>query len=340
MDEVADSTLFRYALPLRRPVQLGPVRLSHREGLLLRLRTKGGGSGWGEIAPLPGFSRETMAEALSELQQWRTAGHPEAYPFVSKAAMHGVEQATEESFGRAASGDRHSWVDLNALVTGSADQVVEQTEAAVACGYRAVKLKVGGRAPDEDVRIVRRVAAITGSVAALRLDANRAWTLQEAKAFLEGVGDLAIEYIEEPLREPASLFELAAVSSVPLALDETLREDPARWRDLLAVVSVVVLKPMLMGGRAATLAVATEAAGHGAMPVLSSAFESGVGMRNLVRMATEAPFAGVPSGLDTYNLLADDVLSERLPIYGPGFDAERMLASPPTIDEDRLTEVR
>jgi o-succinylbenzoate synthase len=340
MDEVVDSTLFRFALPLLRTVQLGPVRLSHREGLLLRLRRRGGGIGWGEVAPLPGFSRETMAEALTELQQWRTAGHPEVYVFESRATTHGVEQALEESLGQTASEWRHSWVYLNALVTGSEDQVVEQTETAVARGYRAVKLKVGGRAPDEDARMVRRVAAITGSVATLRLDANRAWTLNEAKTFLDGVGDLAIEYIEEPLHDPASLFELAAIFPVPLALDETLREDPARWRDLLAVASAVVLKPMLMGGSVATLAVAAEAVGHGAKPVLSSAFESGVGMRTLVRMATKAPFAGIPSGLDTYNLLADDVLSKRLPIRGPGFDAEQMLATPATIDEERLTEVR
>ena len=56
-----DITLYRYQLPLSQPIQFHEQQLTVREGLLLKW-----GSSWGEIAPLPGFSRETLAEAQAE----------------------------------------------------------------------------------------------------------------------------------------------------------------------------------------------------------------------------------------------------------------------------------
>ena len=53
--------LYRYQLPFTQPLTFhGKVEVA-REGLLVRI-----GDGWGEIAPLPGFSRESLAEAQTE----------------------------------------------------------------------------------------------------------------------------------------------------------------------------------------------------------------------------------------------------------------------------------
>ncbi|HRE08169.1 MAG TPA: o-succinylbenzoate synthase, partial [Opitutaceae bacterium] len=50
----------RYALPFRTPLRTAHGRWSVREGLLLRLRTEEGATGYGEVAPIPGFGRETL----------------------------------------------------------------------------------------------------------------------------------------------------------------------------------------------------------------------------------------------------------------------------------------
>ena len=53
--------LYRYQLPFTQPLTFhGKVEVA-REGLLVRVD-----KGWGEIAPLPGFSRESLAEAQAE----------------------------------------------------------------------------------------------------------------------------------------------------------------------------------------------------------------------------------------------------------------------------------
>ncbi|MCP1328383.1 o-succinylbenzoate synthase, partial [Halomonas sp. 707D4] len=53
--------LYRYSLALTKPLVLNGQRLTHREGLLVGIDGQ-----WGEIAPLPGFSKETLAEAEAE----------------------------------------------------------------------------------------------------------------------------------------------------------------------------------------------------------------------------------------------------------------------------------
>jgi L-alanine-DL-glutamate epimerase-like enolase superfamily enzyme len=94
--------------------------------------------------------------------------------------------------------------------------------------FRRVKLKLGGRdgLDVERVRAVREVWA-----AALQVDANEAWSLEEALEYLPQLARLGVEYAEQPLPERASGgAELKARSAVPIFVDEdcrTLADVPA-----------------------------------------------------------------------------------------------------------------
>ncbi|CAK8741932.1 o-succinylbenzoate synthase [Sodalis praecaptivus] len=63
------ATLYRYRLPMQPSVVLGNQRFAEREGLLVAL-DDAGRRGVGEIAPLPGFSRESLADAGAAAQRW------------------------------------------------------------------------------------------------------------------------------------------------------------------------------------------------------------------------------------------------------------------------------
>jgi o-succinylbenzoate synthase len=65
--KLARHDLYRYRLPFSRSLTLGGFTLHHREGLLLRLSGDDGSAGWGETAPLPSFSWESVDEAASQL---------------------------------------------------------------------------------------------------------------------------------------------------------------------------------------------------------------------------------------------------------------------------------
>jgi L-alanine-DL-glutamate epimerase-like enolase superfamily enzyme len=101
------------------------------------------------------------------------------------------------------------------------DETARLAEAAVARGFRALKLKVGGH-DGLDVERVRVVRAITELP--LRIDANEGWTLDEALAVIPALGALGVECIEQPLAagDPAGP-QLKDASPVPIYLDEDCR---------------------------------------------------------------------------------------------------------------------
>lgn len=74
------AALYRYSLPMEAGVVLRNQRLKTRDGWVVQL-CQGEREGWGEIAPLPEFSRETLAQAeqaaLAWLQAWLAGNEPD-----------------------------------------------------------------------------------------------------------------------------------------------------------------------------------------------------------------------------------------------------------------------
>ncbi len=210
------------------------------------------------------------------------------------------------------------------LLTGDLAAVARHASDARARGYRAVKLKVGGRPLADDIARVRAVADALGPGVALRLDANRAWTLDEALRFAEAVSALPIALLEEPLADPERLSELAERSRLPLGLDETLVG--AAPEDLAAYgfARTLVLKPTLLGGVRACLRWADAAHALGMSVLVSSAFESGIGTRQAVALASVVGHE--PAGLDPYTLLAGDILTPPLALDAPTVEVATVLA--------------
>lgn len=342
---LTDFGLYRYSLPLSAPLKLSGAALRHREGLLLRLTGEDGTEGWGEAAPLPGFSPETLDEAaldlrlLAETEIGREVAEeildiaPDLARSVAPSARFGFETALWNL--RAASGGRtlaevltsrtppREKVALAALLSGPPEQVMGEVERARASGYRAVKLKVGRRSVAEDSALARAVAERLGGEVSLRLDANRAWNFEQAAEFVRLVQHVPLEYLEEPLSEPNRLPEFARETGAPVALDESLvgmkPEDLADHRYARAVV----LKPTLLGGISRSLRFAEEASRLGMVPVISSAYESGIGALALVTLA--ARVGDAPAGLDTHRRLAGDVLRPAPDLAGAGVGVREVL---------------
>jgi O-succinylbenzoate synthase len=195
-------------------------------------------------------------------------------------------------------------VAVSALVSGPPATALGEVRRARSAGYAAVKLKVGGRPVDDDIELVRAVNEELGDAAALRLDANRAWSLEEAERFARGTVDLHLEYIEEPLDESLASIEPGAL------------EDHGYAR-------AVVLKPTLLGGISRTLRFAEYASRLGMRTVISSTYETGVGTVAIVALAARVG-GGVPAGIDTYRRLAGDVLRPRLDLPAPRVDVRAM----------------
>ncbi len=320
--------LYRYRVPLAVPVQWGGTWHTCREGLLLRRTFEGIGEAWGEIAPLPGFSRERLQDVMPGAQ-------PRGAP-VSASVVCGRESAhllLSAQHSRAA-GVRRRTIQVCALLTGTRSQVLEQAQSAQAAGYSAVKVKVGRQSVGEDIRLVRDVRQCVGAAIELRLDANRAWTMHEADLFAHGIKGYDVAFVEEPLARPDQLPELA--STVPIALDESLTEFSLGELSQHRYARAIVIKPMLLGGPQIALAWASYASHLGIVPVISAAFETGIGMLALLHTVGRMSSAAT-AGLDTYRYIARDVLNPRLKLSAPRVSIP--LTSSITVDYSLLTRI-
>lgn len=198
-------------------------------------------AGIGELAPHPVTHKESLEEALEALRRG-----DRSLPSVAFA----LDMANTKIDGPRAKSYR--------LIT-DADPLPTES-----C---AVKLKIG-----RDFTRLRKLQAMGCSI---RLDPNRAWSLEEALTFDLG----QIEYIEEPLRDSKDLTLLHQEKGWPLALDETLyRNEP--WEEIKGVVALVV-KPAAIGSLERTYALASK----GYRIVISSCFESSIGIDFLQRLA-------------------------------------------------------
>ena len=275
-----------------------------------------GRTAWGEAAPWPGLSRESLRDAEAELKRWRA--HQEdgrAFsPTLSSTAF------ALESVGRVSDPAHHATIPVNALL--SDEPLDSALPAHLSAGFRTVKIKVGRQAVRADAERVCEVHRQLGPDIKLRLDANRAWTIADALDFAKRIAGVPLEYIEEPLQNPAELPAFHEHSRLPVALDETLLEQPLEnfraWRGVRAVV----IKPTILGGLRAAERLSAAAMELGWLPVFSAVYESGVGIRALAHLAARCGAPGVAMGFDTYRCLADDVLRPRLTIRDGALDLQ------------------
>ena len=359
---IASCRIFRYRLPLAAPLPLAGRVIHERAGFLVRIESDSGTSAWGDVAPLPGFSRESIGEAEAELAAWvgRLRGtrfdprgdglEPwlgyESGVAASPSVRFGLETALANLSRRME--DRSASelacfdgaVPVNGLLAGSREQVLADARRLRDGGCRAVKLKVGSRPVAEDVDLTSVVRSVIGDGMELRLDANRSWSLEQAVAFGRAVGDTNIEYLEEPLRDPAHLADFFDATGISVALDESLLELRPDDLDGRPEVGAVVLKPTLLGGISRAREWVTKALALNVRPVVSGCFESGVGLLALAEFAWSSTGDTVPAGLDTYRWLDADVVRPRIPFQPGAIQWSSALARAHRIDGSRLSEIR
>jgi O-succinylbenzoate synthase len=356
--------LYCYKLHFSEPLTLKGCVLHHREGLLLELTGEGGVVGRGETSPLPGFSRESLDEAAGQLRGLASSmvGREVTDDWVDSDGdfsreLDSIDLAPSVRFGlelalwdlyTASRGSSlaelvtphpRPTVPVSALISSPPDKALEEARCMRSAGYEAVKFKVGERAVEEDIELVHALNGELGDDVALRLDANRAWSLEEAERFARSTSGLHLEYVEEPLADPAQLPSFVGTSGVPVALDESLADMEPEALEEHLYTRAVVLKPTLLGGLSRTLRFAERASDLGMKPVISAAYETGIGTAALVALAAGVGEEGVPAGLDTYRGLAEDVLRPRLDLSTPRVDVRAVAGARREIDARLLNPV-
>jgi O-succinylbenzoate synthase len=198
---------------------------------------------------------------------------------------------------------------------GSRDFMIRQIRDKVKLGFKVLKIKVGALDLRVELELLRWIRAEFGTSALeIRLDANGAWSPEEAVRNLEQFAHFDIHSIEQPIApgQPAALAKLCEDPLIPVALDEELIgvHDRNAKRELLQQVkpAYVILKPGLLGGFSAAgdwIQWAEE------MKIgwwITSALESNIGL-NAIAQWTWQLGVSLHQGLGTGSLFSNNVPS-------------------------------
>ena len=299
------AQLYRYHIPVETGVILRNRRLKQREGFIVKLQI-GDKIGFGEIAPLPEFSLETLDEAGNQLRNWVKKwlnGQNEALDDYVPSVAFGLSCALAELNGELAEQGNYR---AAVLCYGDPDELYAELNALE--GDKIGKMKVGLYEANRDGLIANMLLEALPDLQ-LRLDANRGWTLEKAVKFAKKIAKEnknRIQFIEEPCKTPELSRQFAQASGIAIAWDETVREPNFVVKNEPNVTAIVI-KPTLVGSLQKCIRLIEQAHRQGLIAVISSSIESSLGLTQLARLAQQYTPKTTP-GLDTLDLMQYQLL--------------------------------
>jgi len=209
-------------------------------------------------------------------------------------------------------------IHVNTVIGASAtNAAVNNAQAAIATGFRCLKLKLG-MGVKADIERVYAIREAIGPTIHLRLDANEAWDFDQAYIILTTCASLDIQYVEQPLQasDLTGMHNLRKAVSIPIAADEAVY-DLASARCVLAAqaADILILKPQLIGGLHVSRQIIQEATEHGVHCVITSTIETGIGIIGTLHLVAASPEVTLECGLSTLDILEDDMVTEDLSIH-------------------------
>jgi L-Ala-D/L-Glu epimerase len=288
-------------LRLRAPLVTAHGTVGERELLDVLILGADGVAGAGEAAPLPSYDGVTLDDVRGALEDCRpivddAEGLPRATVLaacreaaVLPQAVAAIDLALWDLEGRRA--ELPVWrllgahpdpppVAVNSLI-GAEDRAGAAAEAAraKAAGFGCVKVKVG---VGDDAGRVAAVRAAIGPDTAIRLDANGAWSVEQALAHLHVLAPSGVELCEEPVHGVEQLGAVAAAAEIPTAMDETAIAPGALAS---GATPIVCLKLSRCGGVSGLLEAAERARAVGSEVYLASTLDGPLGIAGALHAA-------------------------------------------------------
>jgi len=312
-------TIGRRILRFRAPMRTSYGDVAERELVELTIEGADGVAGRGEAAPLEPYDGVSPTRARAALDAYRPI-------LESGDALQGGElldacRAADDLPQGLAAVDMALWdragrragrpvaalltevvleeVLVNATIAAD-DRAGAAASAAAArqAGFRCVKLKVG---VGDDAGRVAAVRAALGPRAALRLDANGAWSVEQAVAAIETLAPAGLELVEEPVHGLGALRAVRERVAVRIAMDESAAEPGALAS---GAADAVCLKLARCGGISGLLACASLVRASGAEPYVASTFDGPLGIAAALHAAAALRIQAA-CGLATLDLFDD-----------------------------------
>ena len=321
---IEQVTLREIRLPLVTPFRTTAGVVAERRILLLELTDGDGIAAWSECVAeaLPSYSPDTVDTCWLAISEWLAprvlgrafASPQEADPVLARDVRgHRMARAAVEmgvwaldaarrgrplaaslvdasAYARERSAAPRAYVETGVALgmSASPDALVEGARAALAAGYPRIKMKVE---PGSDVAFVGAVRAALGPGAALSVDANGSYTLDEPGHVraLDALDALGLVMIEQPLAagDLVRHAELQRRLATRLCLDESVGDlHDAESMLTLGSARVVNIKPGRVGGLREAVAIHDRCARAGVPVWCGGMLECGIGRAYNVALAS------------------------------------------------------
>lgn len=206
---------------------------------------------------------------------------------------------------------------INGLIwMGEEGFMREQIEEKLLSGFSTIKMKIGAIDFETEIKLLRSIRdRYSNEQITLRVDANGAFSIQDALEKLEILADLGIHSIEQPIQQGQwqEMHDLCRKTPLPIALDEELIgiNKTDRKIELLEIIKpqYIILKPSLHGGISGTQEWISLAEARNIPWWMTSALESNIGLEVICQLAGEYQNE-LPQGLGTGSLYVENVPSD------------------------------
>ncbi|MFH4968269.1 o-succinylbenzoate synthase [Gaetbulibacter sp. M240] len=221
-------------------------------------------------------------------------------------------------------------IEINGLIwMGSERFMKKQISEKLKSGFKCIKMKIGAIEFEQELKLLRSIRKdFSAKEIELRVDANGAFTPEEALDKLKILSELDLHSIEQPIKQGQvdDMAKLCDLTPLPIALDEELIGvfSDTKKKALLQTIKpqFIILKPSLVGGFAGSDAWITFAEQDKIGWWITSALESNIGL-NAIAQFTYQKQSLLPQGLGTGGLFTNNVESPLEVIQGALFYNEK-----------------
>ena len=248
--KISNFTIYTLEIPMKFTVSHQLAQRNVARNILVCARDENGFSGWGESCPRPYVTGETietvkndlsnnilpkmigrsfsclfdLTESLGAMLKRLDRNHQSAFCAMELAVLDLAGKIFDTSIGTIIGPVAHRKVRYSGVIAaGNPAKMRKHARLMRLYGFKEVKIKVG-KSLEENLQLLEIARTILGDGVSLRIDANCAWSADDAIRQLEAMGKFKLAGVEQPTAtdDYDGMSQVTASQLVPVVADESL----------------------------------------------------------------------------------------------------------------------
>ncbi|MFI5391421.1 MAG: enolase C-terminal domain-like protein [Bacteriovoracales bacterium] len=326
-----DASIRPYTISFKRPLSFGPVKHNFKKGHFLVLRDNFSNIVMGELPFLeglhsgdPGKNLEILEKIsldilnkeidLKNLNFRKNAFNlfpidQEGLPLfcIEGALLSWLEKVDRKQVNNFFQGNSKNPVGVpvnGLLIPTQKEDPKELVENWKRKGFKTIKIKIGNLPINEELNLIWGIFKEAKNSLKIRLDGNQKFSGEDFFFFAKNLPVEFVDYIEDPIKDIKLLEKIHEETKLSFAFEESLIKGNFKKEKYL---KAWIIKPSIFGGLSKSIQIIDKAHDQGLIAVISSAYESKMGLKQLTSLATyQNRFQKTDCGLNTFDNFIDD----------------------------------